>query len=151
MKAPTITRAGKQYVSQPATDGCAGCVASGATKLCQALPSCHSRIFVEHKDEIKMNKPHKHAEIAIAWLQDQSIKLEFKRPLPGAVWEPRDGSMNPTTNVDYEWRIKPEPKPDVVGYADIDSFYCSTQLAQHNLKLTFDGETGKLKSAEVIS
>ena len=56
-------------------------------------------------------------------------------------------------------RIKPEPKPDVIEYAKVcGSNYrttyislSSTQLdADDNLKLIFDGETGKLKDAEVI-
>jgi hypothetical protein len=56
--------------------------------------------------------------------------------------------------------VKPEPKPDVVRFVvyewnpaqertcggipdQVQSFFS-------NLKLTFDGETGKLKSAEVL-
>ena len=50
-------------------------------------------------------------------------------------------------------RIKPEPKPDVVKYAtikqDISSLSCH-KFNSDNLKLTFDGETLELKSAEVI-
>jgi hypothetical protein len=54
-------------------------------------------------------------------------------------------------------RIKPEPKPDVVDYLFI-SDKKSSDLPEinwvfvntANLKLTFDGETGILKSAEVI-
>ena len=51
-------------------------------------------------------------------------------------------------------RVKSEPKPDVVWYAHIHSHgYCIpgiTHFPDANLKLTFDGETGKLKSAEVL-
>lgn len=102
-----------------------------------------------------MKTPHKHAEVTIAWLQDQSSKLEFKRLLPGAVWEVTYGLMNPIANPDFEWRIKPEPKPDRVSYRSIyeDSLglVVSTKHTVNNLKLTFSGETGKLKAAEVIS
>ena len=55
----------------------------------------------------------------------------------------------------YDYRIKPEPRPDVV-----QTFWCTTDNKGYwhlpsgslpaNLRLTFDGETGKLKKAEVI-
>jgi len=53
-------------------------------------------------------------------------------------------------------RIKPEPKPDVIRYGYISSpnmksinlTFCVYEI--DNIKFTFDGETGKLKSAEVI-
>jgi hypothetical protein len=51
-------------------------------------------------------------------------------------------------------RIKPEPKPDVVlfGYASEEDIACLSVLTNgfDNIKLTFDGETCKLNSAEVI-
>jgi hypothetical protein len=53
-------------------------------------------------------------------------------------------------------RIKPEPKPDVVRYGYISSpnmrninlTFCSFDI--DNVKLIWDGETGELKSVEVI-
>ena len=60
---------------------------------------------------------------------------------------------------DVNVRVKPKPKPDVIGYAKVCSNYnfvayislASPQLDNDdNLKLIWDGETGKLKSAEVI-
>jgi hypothetical protein len=51
-------------------------------------------------------------------------------------------------------RIKPKPKPDVVRYTGIGLDYADDaserKFPTDNLKLTFDGETNKLKSAEVI-
>jgi hypothetical protein len=52
-------------------------------------------------------------------------------------------------------RIKPEPKPDVVRYGYISCYLKCINLTPgcfevDNIKLTFDGETGNLKSAEVI-
>jgi hypothetical protein len=51
-------------------------------------------------------------------------------------------------------RIKPEPKPDVVRFIGVTlDFVSKLTLCKYdgdNLKLTYDGETGKLKSAEVI-
>jgi hypothetical protein len=54
-----------------------------------------------------------------------------------------------------EYRIKPEPKPDVVKYANAWTYglygaYEDLTRNPPNLKLTFDGETGELKSAEVL-
>jgi hypothetical protein len=51
-------------------------------------------------------------------------------------------------------RIKPEPKPDIVlfGYvskSDIVGLHKLTNSFD-NIKLTYDGETGELKLAEVI-
>ena len=48
--------------------------------------------------------------------------------------------------------IKSTPKPDVVCYytANVNNSEVGTILMGDNLKLTFDGETGELKSAEVL-
>jgi hypothetical protein len=49
--------------------------------------------------------------------------------------------------------VKPEPKPDVVEKLSMyrnHNEVCSWCHGKPNLKLTFDGETGKLKSAEVL-
>lgn len=57
---------------------------------------------------------------------------------------------------DFEWRIKPEKKPDysicakVVRDNPADAIILMRDVRPHNLRLTFDGETGKLKSAEVL-
>lgn len=99
-------------------------------------------------------KPHKHAELIKAWAD-------------GAEIEYRDG-QNPWRSLPvhgdweyfFEYRIKPQPKPDVVRYAKVFlekeelkfKYFFSDEIDQSfdNLKLTFDGETGKLKSAEVL-
>ena len=50
-----------------------------------------------------------------------------------------------------EYRIRPAPKPDVVRSFEISkdgTVWLGPTNA--NIKLTFDGETGKLKSAEVL-
>lgn len=88
-----------------------------------------------------MKQPHKHAAFIKAWADGAEIQVRCKKdwadcPLPQ--WFP-----------DIEYRIKPEPKPDVV------QFWCASceplkRPLDNNLKLTFDGETGQLKSAEVL-
>lgn len=55
-----------------------------------------------------------------------------------------------------EWRIKPERKPDVVRYVmtapehGLDHPDESLSGKYSAIKAIFDGETGKLKSAEVL-
>jgi hypothetical protein len=59
---------------------------------------------------------------------------------------------NPSWNDDMEYRIKPEPKPDIVRYGIAMNLWGRSAFAiGDNLKVTFDSETRKLKSAEVIS
>ena len=89
-------------------------------------------------------KPLKHAELIKAWADGHKIQ-EFV-----------DGQWmtcltNPYWFSNAEYRIKPEPKPDVVQYFISSKYETFTAIAcTSNLKLTFDGETGKLKSAEVL-
>lgn len=90
---------------------------------------------------------HKHAELIHAWADGATI--QFWCLTNG--W--RDCSMNlPGWGADIGYRIKPEPKPEVVSYIYArGGHFCEEQYGEHhNLKLTFDGETGKLKAAEVI-
>jgi hypothetical protein len=91
-----------------------------------------------------MKTPHKHAEAIKAWADGAEIEVQHE----GREWFPVD---YPEWCEDAYYRIKPEPKPDVVRYRNVGegSGYIVPQL-DSNLKLTFDGETGNLKSAEVI-
>jgi hypothetical protein len=102
-------------------------------------------------------KPHKHAELIKAWADGAEIEeLHLKKG-----WQPfTDGHWMECDSWDY--RIKPQPKPDVVYYGVCDQEaarlrvteleWCFTKLNDEGdlIKLTFDGETGKLKSAEVL-
>lgn len=105
-------------------------------------------------------KPRKHAELIKAWADGAEIQ---KRGLIGnhqfvPDWE--DEKDPRWSNEYYEYRIKPEPKPDVVRYlkkSAIHGWYevsqielCKEGIVSATLKLTYDGETGELKSAEVL-
>lgn len=107
-------------------------------------------------------KPHKHAELIKAWADGAEIEM-YSDIMKEWVF-----IISPSWCADMEYRIKPEPKPDFVYCAcfDFDALdehkIMMTDLTihndnyfsypyNHNLKLTFDGETGKLKSAEVIN
>ena len=55
-----------------------------------------------------------------------------------------------------KYRIKPEPKPDTYAYGyteaeDTYSIWYTIRRNNQNIKATFDGETGKLKSIELIA
>lgn len=96
---------------------------------------------------------HKHYDVIVAFAEGKTIQWRGQRG-----WEDWDGLGNqaPTFHADAKYRIKPEPKPDVVSYV------VSTQTSPHvhlsavyqygyeNIKLIRDGETGKLKSVELI-
>ena len=97
-------------------------------------------------------KPHKHAELIKAWADG----AEIEQKTPHGVWENFD---NEWTETWYEYRIKPQPKPDrykcylaLEGriYSEGDSHPFPSGCVYPNLQLTFDGETGRLKSAEVL-
>lgn len=96
-----------------------------------------------------MKTPHKHAALIKAWADGAEIEVE--RVLYGWV-----NASTPQWLEQAVYRIKPEPKPDVVhtvkarasGFCIFNSETKCVSAA--NLKLTFDGETGKLKAAEVL-
>jgi hypothetical protein len=96
---------------------------------------------------------HKHAELIHAWADGAEIQI--KTVYYDKVWL---DDLNPSWGEHSEYRIKPEPKPDVIDYAcvtkhAINNFMPNIEWTVKkwaNLKLIFDGETGKLKSAEVV-
>ena len=97
-------------------------------------------------------KPHKHVEIIKAWADGAQIEVLSKKDRE---W---NDVVTPLWRLDREYRVKPEPKPDEIRYTDIENLARKDQSANltttlysySNLRLTFDGETGKLKKAEVI-
>ena len=102
-------------------------------------------------------KPHKHSELIKAWADGATIQHRFF--MGGDIqdwseWKDKDELIWDTSKW-VEYRIKPEPKPDVVKYAYVamfgmDYLGLNNQISEYaNLKLTF-GTTGELKSAEVL-
>ena len=105
---------------------------------------------------------YKHDEVIRAWLDGKTVQV-----LDGDDWKdcaPFNGLFYlPDFHVDWEYRIKPEPKPDVVRYVNVykscvgassaskrDCIECADKGSLGIIKYTIDGETGKLKSAEVV-
>ncbi|MBU3639986.1 hypothetical protein [Polynucleobacter sp. AP-RePozz3-80-G7] len=99
-------------------------------------------------------KPHKHAELIKAWADGAEIEGSYL--IVGAdgwsEWEVEEYPRwyDPMAR----FRIKPEPKPDNVMFCKSTPWgvhsESGTRNSDHNLKQVFDGETGKLKSAEVL-
>jgi hypothetical protein len=91
------------------------------------------------------NPPHVHAELIKAWADGAKIQYQCS----GGDW--RDVVRNsPTWNISETYRIKPEPKPDVVQtlYLHLGGAYPTG--AGPNIKAIFDGETGVLKDVQLI-
>lgn len=97
-----------------------------------------------------MKKPHKHAEVIKAWADGAEIQMKDKEEwidIQPFSWHPEN-----------QYRVKPEP--DMVFYGQIDTpahgaFRLYTYFTREDninaaVRLTYDGETGKLKSAEVL-
>jgi len=101
---------------------------------------------------------HKHADLIHAWAEGAEIECW---QWSSDKWLPLE---EPQFHPESQYRIKPTPKPDVVIYylfhkvaggdfpkyntAVLDSKFTVDGIPC-NLRLTFDGETGQLKSAEV--
>jgi hypothetical protein len=98
----------------------------------------------------EMNKKHKHAELIKAWADGAEIQYRYMHK---AVWRDGDREELSWYEDDWEYRIKPESKPDneTSVFVRLDSFIGPVfDTSRKNLKLIFDGETGELKSAEVV-
>ena len=95
---------------------------------------------------------HKHADLIHAWAD--GAQIQYCRGVAEG-WEDVGA---PRWKEDGKYRIKPEPKPDVVlrtflrPVTSIGLVYNEGAWNDEraNISLTFDGETGKLKSAEVL-
>jgi hypothetical protein len=90
-------------------------------------------------------KPHKHKDLIIAWANGALIEYRH-----GNVWL---STASPWWEDGMDYRIK--PTPDFVSYTFIDIYgvspYTKERVGIDNVRLTFDGETGKLKAAEVLN
>ena len=95
-----------------------------------------------------MGKPHKHAELIKAWADGATIERQNR---VDGVW---DEEVYPCWEDEYAtFRIKPEPKPDVVEYYQLlrgDNEAQRVRKEYANLEIIWDGETGELKSAKVL-
>ena len=98
---------------------------------------------------------HKFHDIICAWAK--GAKVQFRMKDTWGEWGEWISVENPTWfgyGYEIEYRIKPEPKPDVVYkkyvYESGIKKLCQCDGAGANVKYTFDGETGKLKDVEIL-
>ena len=104
-------------------------------------------------------KPHKHAELIKAWAGGAAIQIQL---LVGKELKPEwHDEYDPQWANNRKYRIKPEVQPDIVKAFMLEShplcglrFYDATGFSrekdEQRILVTFDGETGELKSAEVL-
>ena len=99
---------------------------------------------------------HKHYDLILEWACGAEIEY-----LDGEQWIK---ALTPSWYEFREYRIKPEPKPDIVlyaysenckndGYAFMSSAWSDINSdfgIKANIKLTYDGETKELKYSEKI-
>ena len=99
--------------------------------------------------------PNKHYDLIVAWAKGADIQW-----YDGSTWIT---TLYPGWGAAQSYRIKPEPKPDLLFYVSVGECRPGSGLPDlrqwspysknlyNNVKLIFDGETGKLKKAEVIN
>ena len=95
---------------------------------------------------------HKHYDTIVAWAEGKKIEVFNDKRM---CWE--DVAACPYWVDSFQYRIKPEPKPDIVRQVVVEAtspmwikVFESGKFLPPNLMLIFDGESGKLKSAEVL-
>jgi hypothetical protein len=92
---------------------------------------------------------HQHYDCIVAWAEGKQIEYS----LDGNIWHI---VLHPEWGNRTMYRIKPEPKPDIYKYIDVRAVrdgicqWTTCLPDEANLGLVFDGETRKLKSAEVL-
>jgi hypothetical protein len=91
---------------------------------------------------------HKHAEVLRAIADGKEVEYWYL-----GEWLPMTADRSPLTHLDYDWRIKPEPKPPIVieVTAATDGacmFYVVDQ--SKNTRFTFDPDTKLPIKVELI-
>jgi len=87
---------------------------------------------------------HKHAELIKKWADGAQIQVKY------ADWEDTE---NPSWNKEFEYRLKPEEKPDFAVSANVvfklglnGDYLEFSKTGKHNIEFVFDGTTQKLKA-----
>jgi hypothetical protein len=104
---------------------------------------------------------HKHYDCIVAWAEGKPIQ---SKDAHSNYW---NDVQTPSFHPNQEYRVKPEPNPDVLRTIVIDGYkiggeqvynlqplwegHLRNGIASGVIHITFDGVTGNLKSAEVIN
>ena len=113
------------------------------------------RFISSHFELIESAKqPRKHAKFIHAWAD--GAKIQFKNK--DDKWLDIQEYDNPEWCNNYEYRIKPELKPDTVfieyyslgDNGDGKHYALRDKFSGTKVKFTFDGESGKLKIVKLI-
>jgi len=87
---------------------------------------------------------HKHSELIKKWADGAQIQVKY------ADWEDTE---NPSWNKEFEYRLKPEEKPDFAVSANVvfklglnGDYLEFSKTGKHNIEFVFDGTTQKLKA-----
>ncbi len=97
--------------------------------------------------------PHPHAELIKQWADGATIEW-----FNGIEWET---TRFPGWAAQHKYRVKPEPKPDIIVYQTLQYIPNKQQVVSYietkhrcntdNVMFVFDGETGKLKDCQVLT
>ena len=100
--------------------------------------------------------PHKHAALIREWALNTGKTVQWYHEARDK-WVDCAAGHCPDWMSDLEYRFKPEAKKDITTFCKITKCYgaimwnsTTDNVPYANLKLTFDGDTGMLKQAEVI-
>jgi len=113
-----------------------------------------------HADNSASTKvPHKHAELIKQWADGATIEVAIPKNYASDCIHRFDAWMetkNPEWNPQKQYRVKPEPKPDVVRYAvasriKVEFLGPFNTNPENNVMFVFDGETGELKDCQVLA
>ncbi len=100
-----------------------------------------------------MTQRHKHADLIIAWANGAEMQV---RDSSGGPWLSYESGENPSWSNDFEYRVKPEPKPDykligkVLLYSDQSDKDPLNREWLVDCFCVFDGEANTLKSVEIL-
>jgi hypothetical protein len=97
-------------------------------------------------------KPHRHSELIKAWANGAEIQV-LQQHLHNWVTDP-----SPSWHPREIYRVKPEPKPDVVNYLventagwyETHHVALTKNVCNGYIRIVRDGETGKIKESRII-
>lgn len=103
----------------------------------------------ENTLETTAKKPHQHRDLIIAWANGEKVQVKVY-DIDQHVENWQDEPF-PEWYSEFEYRIKPEPKPDQTRTMFVELHpKLDNAFNKPNIKLTFDGETENLKAVEII-